>query len=286
MHPFIRFQLPSMGFSILCGTIAAFALLWFLRKKTPIAPQHILDGLIWTICLGFVGMKLLFWIVTPPAFPKTWADVLSLLSEGMVFYGGLIGGVLGVFICARARKIPFADYGDLFAPAFCLAHAGGRVGCFLAGCCYGMEYEGACAVHLNGVSRLPVQLMEAGFLVLLSAGLVWLFLRFKRRGLVTGVYMIAYAVWRFIIEFFRADAVRGFVGALSTSQFISIFILLVGLVFVLYSIKIAKKADCEAEALPQETADEELPETDAETDDEAAADTVDMAEPEGENPEN
>jgi len=245
MHPFINvfgwFEIPAMGFSILCGTLVAFALIWFLHKKSPIAPQFILDGLIWTILLGFVGMKILYWIVTPPAWPTNWAEWRDLLTTGMVFYGGLAGGILGIFIVARVRKVPFLDYGDLFAPAFCLAHAGGRVGCFLAGCCYGMEYHGLCAAELHGVSRLPVQLMEAGFLVLLSGALVWLFLRAKRRGLVTAVYMLAYAVWRFVIEYFRADAERGFVGALSTSQFISIFILLAGLGLMYYSFR-AKKA--------------------------------------------
>jgi len=241
MHPFLNFfslfQLPAMGFCILCGTIAAFVLIWFLHKKSPIAPAHILDGLIWAIFSGFVGMKVLYWIVTPTQFPTTWAALFEVISTGMVFYGGLIGGVLGVLICCRVRKVKFVDYGDLFLPAFCLAHAGGRIGCLLAGCCYGVEYHGFCAVELEGVSRLPIPLMESLFLLLLAGALVWLFLHVKRRGLVTAVYMLGYALWRFVIEYFRGDAERGFVGALSTSQFISVFILLVGLWFLYRSLR-------------------------------------------------
>jgi len=120
------------------------------------------------------------------------------------------------------------------APCFCLAHAGGRIGCLMAGCCYGMEYTGPCAVVLDGVSRLPTQPMEAIFLVILSGILTAIFLKKTNRGTVTGWYMTLYAVWRFVIEFFRDDF-RGNVGTLSTSQFISLFIFALGIFLLVRS---------------------------------------------------
>ena len=229
--------LPSMGVSILCGTLLGFLLLFLLRKKTTILGEHTLDGLIWAILLGFAGMKILYWIVSPVPLPKTWSDFWSVISEGMVFYGGLIGGLLGVFICAKRKNESFFDYMDYFAPAFCLAHAGGRIGCLLAGCCYGIKWQGALAVHLNGADRLPVQPMEAIFLVLLSGFLTLLFIRRRRRGLVAGAYLTLYSVWRFIIEFFRGDPERGFLGKLSTSQWISIVTLAGGILLIVLSRK-------------------------------------------------
>lgn len=236
MHPFIHIgtlALPMYGLCTLVGTIFALIAVFKLRKKgSPLSEDNLLDALIWAILLGFLCSKLLYFIVDPPKAPESWKDVWDLISSGLVFYGGLIGGLLGIFFVSRRTKQHFLTFTDLMSPCFCLAHAGGRVGCLMAGCCYGMEYSGPCAVVLNGVSRLPTQLMEAALLVILSVVLISLFKKKPRRGVVTGWYLTIYAVWRFIIEFFRADE-RGTVGALSTSQFISLFIFALG-VFLLY----------------------------------------------------
>ena len=164
---------------------------------------------------------------------KSW---VSEPSCSLVFYGGLLGGLLGLVFVSLKTKKHIITYADLMTPCFCLAHAGGRIGCLMAGCCYGMEYTGPCAVVLDGVSRLPTQPMEAAFLVILSAILMAIYLKKPRRGTVTGWYMVLYAVWRFGIEFFRADF-RGNVGPLSTSQFISLFIFAFGVYLLIRSRK-------------------------------------------------
>ena len=240
MHPFIHLgniSLPTYGLCTMVGTVFALIAVFRLRKKgSPLSEDNLLDALIWSIVLGFVCSKLLYFIVDPPRMPHSWSELWDLISSGLVFYGGLIGGLLGLVIVSRKTKKSLITYSDLMAPCFCLAHAGGRVGCLMAGCCYGMEYHGPCAVVLDGVSRLPTQIMEAVFLVILSAVLIGIFLKKPRRGTVTGLYMSVYAVWRFIIEFFRADE-RGAVGALSTSQFISLFIFAFGLFLLIRSRK-------------------------------------------------
>lgn len=259
MHPYIHIgslSLPSMGVCILCGTVVALLVLFFYaRRLSVLSTDEITDGLIWAILLGFVGMKLLYWIVEPPAWPTTWLEVYKLLSEGMVFYGGLIGGILGVFIVSRIKKRSFFTYADLFAPCFCLAHAGGRVGCLLAGCCYGMECQGGLCVTINGVSRFPSQPAESLFLILLAVALLMILKRTKHRGTVTGVYLMCYAVARFILEFFRGDAERGFVGNLSTSQFIGFFIFAAGLVIFLLSRRWPKDDPKAIAAIPADKVD-------------------------------
>lgn len=240
MHPFIHIgniSLPMYGLCTLVGTIIALFVVFRLRKKgSPITEDNLLDALIWAIVLGFLCAKLLYFVVDPPQMPRSLAELWDTISAGLVFYGGLIGGLLGLLIVSRKTKKHILTYTDLMAPCFCLAHAGGRIGCLMAGCCYGMAYDGPCAVVLDGVSRLPTQPMEAGFLVILSGILTAIFLKKPRQGTVTGWYMTLYAVWRFGIEFFRADE-RGAVGALSTSQFISLFILALGLFLLIRSRK-------------------------------------------------
>ena len=240
MHPFIHIgniTLPMYGLCTMVGTVFALIAVFRLRKKgSPLSEDNLLDALIWAILLGFLCAKLLYFVVDPPQMPHSWAEVWDLISAGLVFYGGLLGGLLGLLFASRKTKRNILTFTDLMAPCFCLAHAGGRIGCLMAGCCYGMEYTGPCAVVLDGVSRLPTQPMEAGFLVILSGILTAIFLKKPRRGTVTGWYMVLYAVWRFIIEFFRDDF-RGSVGALSTSQFISLFIFALGLFLLIRSRK-------------------------------------------------
>ncbi len=256
---------PSMGVCIAVGAILAVLMSWLIRKLSPLDWNNdVLDAIIWAVLLGFVGMKLLYWIVTPNVFAPlvsavqsgtgVWNAIWNLLREGMVFYGGLIGGIAGIVIVALRKKKNFFDFADLMAPCFCIAHAFGRVGCFLVGCCAGVEpgqevlfgactYDGTCATtYANGAQHLPVPLMEAIFLLLLSVGLVFILKYAKHRGRSTAWYLILYALWRFVIESFRGDAARGIYGAFSTSQWISFGILLAGVVIWILSRRWPKPA--------------------------------------------
>ena len=247
------FGVPTMGACVLVGAVLAVLLSWLLRKKSALDWNgEVVDAIIYAVLLGFAGMKILYWIVTPDVFKTAFADgffrgILSLLMEGMVFYGGLLGGILGVFLTARKKKRNFFEFTDLMAPCFCVAHAFGRIGCLLTGCCYGvavgettqfgvLTYGGACAVkYLNGTMRLPVPLFEAIFLLLLCVALGLIFRKETRLGTTTGWYLILYALWRFVIEMFRGDAERGKFGPLYTSQWISILILLAGVAILILS---------------------------------------------------
>ena len=253
------FGVPAMGMCVLVGAILAVLLSWILRKRTALDWNgEFVDAIISAVLLGFVGMKILYWIVTPNVFRDAFANgffqgILSLLMEGMVFYGGLIGGILGIFLTARKKKKNILEFTDLMAPCFCVAHAFGRIGCLLAGCCYGvavgeqtqfgvLTYKGALAVkYLDGTMRLPVPLMEAIFLLVLCEVLVLVYCTEKHLGRTTGVYLTSYAVWRFVIEMFRGDAERGKFGPLYTSQWISILILAAGVALLLLAKKMQWK---------------------------------------------
>lgn len=240
--------LPMYGVMSACGMLAAFILLTATRKYTRFNEDQALSMVIWAIIAGFLGAKILYWLVEIKRIIADPSYMLHTLREGFVFYGSLIGGLAGVGLYALKKKLPFFAFTDYAIPGLVLGQAFGRIGCFFAGCCYGMECETpisivfpAGGVAPAGVPLLPTQLMESAFLFLLTVFLVILLKKKKPFGTVIGWYMVLYGAWRFVIEFFRRDE-RGFIGALSTSQFISIFIFVGGIVLlVLVGTGILKK---------------------------------------------
>lgn len=229
-------EIPTFGVMMLVGMVAAFVLLYFNRRRVPFSEDDLLTMALYAIIGGFIGAKLLYWIVEFDQILANPRFLLDTLTAGFVFYGALIVGALAILVFARRRSQPFFGYVDLVAPSFILAQGFGRIGCFCAGCCYGAVCDSPLSVIYPagssapaGVPLLPTQLFESAFCFVFAAVLTAIFRRQKRYGTTTGWYLVGYGVWRFIIEFFRSDD-RGAVGALSTSQFIGIFIVLFGIV--------------------------------------------------------
>ncbi len=160
----------------------------------------------------------------------TFSSVIYLFAVGFggsVFYGGLFGAVAAVCIHGK-RKGRKSLYLDLFAVCAPLFHAFGRIGCFLGGCCYGIESRFGFTAHnnpyipeINGVSRFPVQLLEAVLNALLFLSLLIIYKKGKHSGKLIFIYTASYAVIRFLLEFLRGDSARGGFLFLSTSQWIS-----------------------------------------------------------------
>ncbi len=170
-------------------------------------------------------------------------DLAGLFQDsGIVFYGGMLFFLLSVKLCIR-RFVLFkrASGWGLAALVVPLFHGFARIGCYFGRCCYGVVLDGAfCARFFE--HRLPVQLIEAGFNFLLFVGLLLLFYHRKPwRGKLVRVYLWAYASFRFVIEFFRDDAVRGGFGPLSFSQWVSLCILL-GLIVRACILRFGRKA--------------------------------------------
>lgn len=166
----------------------------------------------------------------------TFIQFITLLGEcfgGMVFYGGFIGGALGVIVyCKKIDKsLNTNEFLDIYAVLIPLFHTFGRIGCFLGGCCYGIESDFGFTVHnntlnplINDVNRFPVQLVEAGCNVLIFLALLYLFKKNIMKDKLIYVYMLIYPVVRFSLEFLRGDTYRGIFFGLSTSQWISIIL--------------------------------------------------------------
>lgn len=174
-----------------------------------------------TLIISWVGAKG-FYLLSGDFSGKGEAAVSAnfWLGGGFVFYGGLISALIFALIFALKTKQPAYKF-NIFVPALAIGHGIGRLGCFLAGCCYGKAYQGFGSVHLHGLDRWPTQLIEAFFLLLFGV----LAMRKKWQGHkdLTLYYLGYYAILRFGIEFLRGDRVRGIWFAnLSTSQLVSL----------------------------------------------------------------
>ena len=157
---------------------------------------------------------------------------------GNVFYGGLIGGLVAAYITIKKKQMNIKKTTDFLVPVIPLFHFFGRIGCFLSGCCYGIEshigftYKYSIVESANNVNRFPIQLVESFYNLLIFILLTILYKKNKMKGKLIYLYLFIYSIGRFIFEFFRGDEYRGFILGLSTSQFISIIIFVISMIFI------------------------------------------------------
>lgn len=183
------------------------------------------------IFCSFLGGKLLSFISKPEAyFPYGKYHFYSILSLGFVFYGGLLGALIAVIAICHGDIKEILSITDTMLRLLPIGQAIGRIGCFFNGCCYGKTYQGLFSVRypVDGemIKVFPTWFVEAlGCLVL---GIILLLNRDKLRGTYTFGYLGLYGLLRFFLEFVRGDAVRGIFLGLSTSQWISLLFILIG----------------------------------------------------------
>jgi phosphatidylglycerol---prolipoprotein diacylglyceryl transferase len=234
------------------GVLLAAAYLFGLQlarvraRKRGLDANRVLDLGIYIIISALVGAKLLLLITDFKSFTADPRELLTLARSGGVFYGGLIVAVIVALWYIRRVGLPLWTTCDVFAPGIALGHVVGRFGCFFAGCCYGKPTTRPWGITFTdpfaaanvgtplGQSLHPTQLYEAGaeFVILM------LLLATERKGRpypgrTFWLYMLLYAISRFIIEFYRDDP-RGAVGMFSTSQFISIVLAPLAIVMLVY----------------------------------------------------
>jgi len=234
------------------GVLLAAAYLFGLQlarvraRNRGLDANRVLDLGIYIIISALVGAKLLLLITDFKSFTADPRELLTLARSGGVFYGGLIVAVVVALWYIRRVGLPLWTTCDVFAPGIALGHVVGRFGCLFAGCCYGKPTTKPWGITFTdpfaaanvgtplGVALHPTQLYEAGAeLVIL---MVLLLTERKGRpfaGRTFWLYMLLYAISRFIIEFYRGDD-RGTVGIFSTSQFISIVLAPLAIVMLAY----------------------------------------------------
>lgn len=245
MLPYIHMlghTIALYGFIISIGAFIGAFIAVHLSKKTPLKTEDVLFSFLYAMLGVIIGGKLLYWAIE---FPNIWANksfyyehpeaIIHLFTGGFVFYGSFIGACIALIIYTRKFKVPLEPLIYIFTPAIPMMHAIGRVGCFSAGCCYGIPYDGPLHVIFKNspiapsmIPLFPVQLFESGVNIIIFIVLLYFMRTIKNGFSLFGIYIIFYSMARFLLEFFRGDLHRGFMFIFSTSQWISIGLFLIG----------------------------------------------------------
>ncbi len=227
------------GIMVALGFLSALIISERRAKKRGMDTE-ILYGIFWcAIFGGAAGSKLLYYTVSIPDILKD-PSILWSFQNGCVVYGGILGGVFASFLYCRYKKADFVQYLDLVLPEVAFAQGCGRIGCFFAGCCYGRETDSVLSIQYwqseyapNGVKLIPTQIYSSIGDFALAFLLMAYAKREPKKGKIAAGYCVLYSIGRFIIEMMRNDY-RGAWGFLSTSQIISIVILVLGIaIFVI-----------------------------------------------------
>jgi len=258
--PYLNLPLYSYGFLLGLAFMSGFYVTFHFTRREGMRSGAILWGMIAVMLFSMAGARAayIFLImglenVSPGDIPGL---ILSQRYEGLVAYGGFIGGTLAILVYTQVREMSFWSFVDCAAPALALGLGITRLGCFLSGCCHGRPAGAfwgvvfpvgsrgallfpdpssipgqACSVPLH-----PTQLYESalGFLILLPLSLR-LMQRKRFQGQVFLTFMLCYAAARFCLEFIRGDNAHGWaLGPLSTSQLVSLGIAPLALGLFLY----------------------------------------------------
>ena len=242
-------DIPSYGLMAATGVICGLLFIVWRTHKLKLDIEYAVSIYMLGVVGAGIGAKILFLLLSFSDLLDAIKSigfiraVIVFIQGGMVFYGGLIGAIIASFLTARLIKLNIKDFYPSLIPAIAILAGFGRVGCLLTGCCYGavttspihiIYPEGSAAPSL--VPLVPVQIYEMLFEIIIA--IVLTVLSFKKPALnnrLLQIYLATYAVMRFILEFWRGDQVRGIWGLLSTSQWISILIIVFLLFHEFYS---------------------------------------------------
>lgn len=226
------------GFMAALGFLAACGIMQWNRRYAKLSGDQVTNIVMLAMISGILGARI-FYVAQNWSFYRNHLNAIIRIDQGgLVFYGGFILATLTLIV--YLRRIKCADYIrvlDIVAPALAAAHALGRVGCFLNGCCYGKPAQICWAVVYDAGSEPfrrygsqplhPVQIYEALLNIILAIGLFFL-VRKAKRGLAMSVYILAYGILRFVDEFFRGDH-SDFVSGFTPAQVIGFAMIPLGI---------------------------------------------------------
>ncbi len=247
MHPVLfkigPITIYSYGIFIASAVFLALAFSIKEAKRKGLDPKIASDLGFYSIIMGVIGSRLGYVLVNPSEFLKNPFLVFKLWEGGLVFISGFILGVLFLLFYLKKKKQPILDWLDTFAIGIPLGQFVGRIGCFMAGCCYGkvcrlpwaVEFHDPLSIAPQGVPLHPTQIYHsiAGLITFVVLFLVRK--RVKTSGKLFFLLIVLYSFFRFIIEFFRGDP-RPYLGPFSITQWLAIFMFFAG-IFCVWKIK-------------------------------------------------
>lgn len=240
MHPvfFELFGLQVHSFGAMVALAFLVGVFWAMRRAESrgIDPEMVLEAGFWIIIAAMVGARLTYILFFPQQF---FANPMAILlgQGGLVWYGGLGGAILALVLYSRWRGLGAFQLTDLLAPSAALGLAIGRIGCLLAGCCYGAICQLPWAIHyphphpMHGVGVHPSPMYETVAMVVVTVILVQVHRMQAFSGLTSGLFLVFAGLVRFILEYFRGDRLVWLESLnLSASQCISLAIILAGVI--------------------------------------------------------
>ncbi len=246
MHPYLlhigQFTIYSYGFFIATAFLSGFLFFLYEVKKHGLDIDTGVDIGFWMLLSAILGSRIVYVIVNYNYYLDNPLRALMIWEGGMVWYGAFLGGLIATVVFFRLKGLDWWLWADMGAAPLALAQSVGRMGCLMAGCCYGVETTLPWGIEFtkstiapNGVVLHPTQIYH-----MLFNFAIFLFLFFRRKrkafkGELVFLYLIFYGATRGIVEVFRGDP-RGsvFNGAISTSQLIGILILAVAVPLYFY----------------------------------------------------
>lgn len=217
MHPILfklgPFAIHTYGLLLALGAGLGLWLAHRLAPRVDLDPDKTVNVAFWTLFSGLLGSRLVFVMLEPQQFVSEPWRILYLWEGGLVFYGGLAAGIPVGYLLTRRWKMSMLDLLDTLAPGVALAQGFGRLGCFMAGCCFGLPWQGWCAVTFDnpetlapqGIPLHPVQLYSAASLFVIFLVSFWLFKQRRFSGQVFFTYGLLHGLVRLILEQFRGD---------------------------------------------------------------------------------
>jgi phosphatidylglycerol:prolipoprotein diacylglycerol transferase len=236
------FTLHTYGVLLALGFLLAILLALKEARHTGFDPNLIMDLSFYLLIAALLGSRLFYVLGNLEEFRSNPMDVIKFWRGGLVFYGGLIFAALIGFWYVRKHHLNFSRLADLLAPSIALGQTLGRLGCFFAGCCYGLptKVPWACTFKDEnslaplGVALHPTQLYESATMFGIFIALIAMRRSKRFQGKIFWYYLLFYSIGRFLLEFYRGDP-RGWAisGVLSTAQAIGIPLALLAL-FMLF----------------------------------------------------
>ncbi len=230
----------TYGFLIAVGLFLGLQYVLRGAKAKAIPEDRILDAALYVIVAGLIGARLTYVVLNWSFYLQHPFEIVQVWEGGLVFYGGFVASAAAVIMYTRRHRdtLRLGQLADLMAPALCIGHFFGRLGCFCAGCCYGMPSDLPWAVRFvnpkalapTGILLHPAQLYEA----FANMALFFVLDRYRVRGgpkdgQVFALYLMLYAALRFVIELFRGDDRGGFLWGLSPSQLVAAVLFITGI---------------------------------------------------------
>ena len=255
MHPIVfhlgSFSLHSYG---LMMALAFLAGLWTATRRARrenISGERVADITLWLMIGSILGARFVY-VTTywkQEFANQPFSEVFMIQHGGLVYYGGFLGATLAGMIYIRWKKMPLWKTADVFAPSIALGSFFGRTGCLLNGCCYGRPTDLPWAITFTNpqahefsgtplnIPLHPTEIYDGLLNLVLYIFLAWLFRRKKFDGQIFATYLIVYAIFRAIAEYFRGDYPPDhihFALGLTSAQLLSVPIFITGLVLAVF----------------------------------------------------